>query len=96
MQVRTHDEKTKEIVDRINHAETLFCLRTEREFLRLLQGDCGSPVSVLAIVEATRVRVRAQVFAAEKSQPRSAEVEGSTTNGAEPLAAELLERINGG
>lgn len=96
MQVRTDDQKTKTIVDRINHAETLFCLRTECEFLRLLQGDCGSPVGVLAIVEGKRVRVRAQVFEPGESQPRSAEVEGLITDGAEPLAAELLERINGG
>jgi hydroxymethylbilane synthase len=96
MQVRTDDQKTKTIIDRINHAETLFCLRTEREFLRLLQGDCGSPVGVLAIVEGKRVRVHAQVFVPGESQPRSAEVEGLITDGAEPLAAELLERINGG
>jgi hydroxymethylbilane synthase len=96
MQVRTDDERTRAMVDRISHAETLFCLRTEREFLRLLQGDCDSPVGVLAIVEAERARVRAQVFEPGKSEPCSAEVEGSVTNGAERLAAELLERINGG
>jgi hydroxymethylbilane synthase len=96
LQLKSDDEKTKAIVDRINHVETLFCLRAEREFLRLLQGDCGSPVGVLATVEAKMMKVRAQVFEPGRSEPRVGEVEGSITKGAEPLAAELLERINGG
>jgi hydroxymethylbilane synthase len=96
IQLKSDDEKTKAIVDRINHVETLFCLRAEREFLRLLKGDCGSPVGVLATVEATKMRVRAQVFEPGRSEPRVGEMEGSITNGVERLAAELLERMNGG
>jgi hydroxymethylbilane synthase len=96
LQLNSNDEKTKAIVDRINHAETLFCLQVEREFLRLLQGDCSSPVGVLAIVEAKKIKVRAQVFEPGKSEPRVGEVEGLITNPVELLAAELLERINGG
>ena len=96
IQLRSDDEKTKAIVDRINHVETLFCLQAEREFLRLLQGDCGSPVGVLATVEAKMMKVRAQVFEPGRSEPRVGEVEGSITDGVEPLAAELLERVNGG
>jgi hydroxymethylbilane synthase len=96
LQVRTDDEKTQAIVDRINDVETLFCLRAEREFLRLLQADCGSPVGVLATAEGTRLRVRAQLFEPGKSEPRIGEVEGSITHGVEALAAELLEQINAG
>jgi hydroxymethylbilane synthase len=96
LQLRSDDEKTKTIVDRITHAETFFCLQAERAFLRLLQGDCGSPVGVLATVEAQVVKMRAQVFEPGKSEPRSGEVQGSITDGVETLAADLLERINGG
>jgi hydroxymethylbilane synthase len=95
LQVRTEDEETKAIVDRINDAETFLCLRAEREFLRLLQGDCDSPVGVMAIVEAARMKMRAQVFEPGKSEPRTAEVSGSIENGL-ALAAELLGQINGG
>jgi hydroxymethylbilane synthase len=96
MQLRSDDEKTKTIVDRITHAETFSCLQAERAFLRLLQGDCGSPVGVLATVEAQVIKMRAQVFEPGKSEPRSGEVQGSITDGVETLAADLLERINGG
>ena len=32
----------------ISDQPTLLCLRAEREFLRLLEGDCDSPVGVRA------------------------------------------------
>ena len=96
LQLRDDDEKSKAIVDRINHRETHLCLQAEREFLRLLQGDCGSPVGVLATVEANRITVRAQVFEPGKSEPRAGEVEGPITSDAKQLAAGLMEQINGG
>ena len=95
MQVRTDDQDTKTIVNRISPVETLFCLQAEREFLRLLQGDCGSPVGVLATFKSGVLKIRAQVFEPGKSEPRAGEVRGSVKKGLE-LAAELLERINGG
>ena len=36
----------RQMAGSINHQETLLCLQAEREFLRLLEGDCGSPVGV--------------------------------------------------
>ncbi|MDP9003368.1 MAG: hydroxymethylbilane synthase [Verrucomicrobiota bacterium] len=95
LQVRSDDDKTRELVDRVNHAETLFCLQAEREFLGLLQGDCDSPVGVLATVESSRMKMRAQVFEPGRLEPRAAEVTGAIESGLE-MAAELLEQINGG
>ncbi|MEY2564133.1 MAG: hydroxymethylbilane synthase [Verrucomicrobiota bacterium] len=95
LQVRSEDDKTRETVDRVNHVETLFCLQAEREFLRLLQGDCDSPVGVLATAETGRMKMSAQVFEHGKSEPRMAVVAGAMENGLE-MAVELLERINGG
>ena len=50
IQVRVNDQTTKAITDLVNDRETLLCLRAEREFLRLLQGDCNCPVGVLATI----------------------------------------------
>jgi hydroxymethylbilane synthase len=96
LQIWGDDAKTKAIVERVNDARTLLCLQAEREFLRLLQGDCDSPVGVLGTIEKTTLKLRAQVFEVERVEPRTGAVEGSVENGAERLAAELMERINGG
>ena len=51
LQVR-RDDAAQQLVDAVNDESTLACLRAEREFLRLLNGDCDSPVGVQAKLEA--------------------------------------------
>lgn len=94
LQIRAGDEDMRAIVDSVNDRETLLCLRAEREFLRLLQGDCNSPVGVLATIENGMMKMRAQVFESGLTAPREGKVEGRRDNG-EHLAAQLLRQING-
>jgi len=92
LQVRADDPSTKAVADLVNNRETLLCLKAEREFLRLLQGDCNCPVGVLATIDNGKMKMRAQVFSRESPAPRDAEVEGAANEG-ETLAAELLRKI---
>jgi hydroxymethylbilane synthase len=94
VQVRSDDENAKTIVRAINDEETLLCLQAEREFLRLLQGDCGSPVGVLATIAGSTMTLRAQFFEPPRIEPRMARVEGEAASG-KNLATELWEAING-
>jgi len=94
LQIRSDDQSARETVDLFNDREALLCLRAEREFLRLMQGDCQSPVGVLATVENGIMKMRAQVFEPGSTAPREGKVEGSRDNG-EHLAAQLLRQING-
>src|SRR5260370_12628358 len=94
LQIRAGDEGMRAIVDSINDDETLLCLRTEREFLRLLQGDCNSPVGVLATIENDMMKLHAQVFDQLSVSPREGRVEGTRDDG-ERLVEELLRQING-
>ena len=92
LQILADDESTRAIVNPVNDHETLLCLRAEREFLRLLQGDCNSPVGVLATSKSGIMKMRAQVFQDGSDAPRSGKVEGSCDED-ERLAAELLKEI---
>lgn len=94
LQVRADDEKSQALVQAINDREALLCLEAEREFLRLLQGDCGSPVGVLATVAGASMTVRAQVFEPPRVEPRTARVEGAALS-PKKLARELWDAING-
>ena len=95
LQVRADDEKTKALVAAVNDAGTFACLRAEREFLRLLEGDCGSPVGVLATISGKDMAVRAQVFGPPRVEPCTAEAEGDADSPMK-LARELWEKINAG
>src|SRR5438874_5899656 len=92
IQVRANDQAIKALVDVVNDRETLLCLKAEREFLRGLQGDCNSPVGVLAKIDRQKMKMRAQVFLGKSAVPCEAEVEGACVEGGN-LAGELLRRI---
>jgi hydroxymethylbilane synthase len=92
LQVRANDENMKAIVELVNDHKTLLCLRAEREFLRLLHGDCNCPVGVLATIEDDRMKLRAQLFTDLSAAPREGEVEG-THDAGERLALQLLNRL---
>lgn len=93
LQIRSGDDHMRMLVEPVNDLNTRLCLRAEREFLRLLHGDCNQPVAVLAIVEGTVMKIRAQVFDLEATKPREAAVEGPSED-AERLAAQLFEQID--
>jgi hydroxymethylbilane synthase len=94
IQVRSDDARVKATVQSINDSNTLSCLEAEREFLRLLQGDCGSPVGVLAKISGATMNVRAQIFEPPRIEPRTARVEGLASE-PKKLARDLWEAING-
>jgi hydroxymethylbilane synthase len=94
IQIRSMDERARLLLEPLNDFDTRLCLRAEREFLRLLHGDCNQPVGVLALIDATAIKIRAQVFDLEATTPRQALVEGPSED-AERLATELLWKIYG-
>ncbi len=94
LQVRRDDERVQQLVAPINDESTRLCLSVEREFLRLLNGDCDSPVGVQASIMFEKLRLHAQVFEAESSAPRVGTVNGPVVQ-AGALAAELMKQLYG-
>lgn len=94
MQIRSDDDHARMLVESINDFDTRLCLRAEREFLRLLHGDCNQPVGVLATLSGALIKIHAQVFDLGATTPREATIEGATED-AEGLAGQLLVKING-
>ena len=96
LQVRTGDTKANEFVRAVNHPNTLLCLRAEREFLRLLQGDCDSPVGVLATMEKREMTLRAQVFVRPDEPPQMGKIRCSLqTQSPENLSEALYALMYG-
>src|SRR5262249_16042951 len=93
IQMRREDNTIGPAADAINDRATHACLRAEREFLRLLNGDCNSPVGVLAEVLDGQLQIRAQLFEEEIS-PLMATASGSAAN-PETIGAELMKKIYG-
>ncbi|MEY2545249.1 MAG: hydroxymethylbilane synthase [Verrucomicrobiota bacterium] len=94
MQIRSDDERRRLLLDAINDIDARLCLRAEREFLRLLHGDCNQPVAVLATIARSTMTIHAQVFDLGATTPRAGTVEGDLED-AEQLAAALFKKVNG-
>lgn len=92
IQARAEDEWVKALATPLNDPATRICLHAEREFLRLLHADCNQPVGVLAVLDRTMIKMRAQVFDLEATVPRQGSVEGPSAKAAE-LAAQLVEQL---
>jgi hydroxymethylbilane synthase len=95
LQVRCADEYAKELLAAIDDRPTHLCLRAEREFLRLLNGDCDSPVGVQAQFQPNEFQLRAQVFAEEDPAPCVGMVTHSEID-PEMIASELMRQMYGG
>jgi hydroxymethylbilane synthase len=89
LQTRAADFVTCEIVSSIDDKETHLCLRAEREFLRLLQGDCDLPVGVHARFMNGELELRAQLFD-DAPAPKMASGQG---NDPEELAGAVFRKL---
>ena len=73
----------------IDDMETHLCLRAEREFLRLLQGDCDLPVGVHARFMKGEMALRVQLFG-DALAPKTARGRGDDP---EKLAGEVFRKL---
>jgi hydroxymethylbilane synthase len=89
LQTRAADFVTCEIVSSIDDKETHLCLRAEREFLRLLHGDCDLPVGVHARFMNGELELRAQLFG-DAPAPKMA---GGRGNDPEELAGAVFRKL---
>jgi hydroxymethylbilane synthase len=62
IETRTDDDKTRALLDTINHAPTSIAVTVERAFLTVLDGSCRTPIAGHAVVTDTRVEFRGMIL----------------------------------
>ncbi len=81
LEVRAGDTASQQLAEAIGHAPTWTRIRAEREFLRLLDGGCHTPVGVYSSLStAGEISLSARVFPDEGGAPRS-----GTATGTDPI-----------
>lgn len=94
IEVRKGDEATIKCVQKICHSPTLTRITAEREFLRLLDGGCHTPVGVATQLFGDKILMEGIVFPEEGvGEPYQSEASGKAD---EPMkvAAELYAGLN--
>jgi len=91
LEIRKGDHEVGKIVDALNHAETLQRVTAEREFLRLLDGGCHTPVGVWSRLSEDLIEMGARVYPEDGGVSQSALASGGNTL---EVAKELFEKLS--
>jgi hydroxymethylbilane synthase len=84
LEVRAGDGPSQVYAEAINHPQTWLRITAEREFLRLLDGGCHTPVGVFSTLSHETITLHARVFPDAGGTPQS-----GTASGSDPLAIAL-------
>jgi hydroxymethylbilane synthase len=84
LEVRAGDAPSRVFAESIGHRETWLRITAEREFLRLLDGGCHTPVGVYSSISNDEILLKARVFPDEGGTPKTGEASGS-----DPIALAL-------
>jgi hydroxymethylbilane synthase len=82
LEIRADDKPGRVFAEAINHADTWLRITAEREFLRLLDAGCHTPVGVFSSLADGELHLRARVFPEAGGVPKTGEARGS-----DPLTA---------
>jgi hydroxymethylbilane synthase len=62
LQCKNDDEKLIKLLKKINHKQTYYTMKAERNVLKFLEGDCETAVGVFANIEGNQVKLEAELF----------------------------------
>ena len=77
LEVRAGDTTHHSYALSIGHHETWLRITAEREFLRLLDGGCHTPVGVFSSISGDEIHLHARVFPDEGGTPKSGQARGT-------------------
>jgi len=91
LEVRAGDAPSRVFAETIGHRESWLRITAEREFLRLLDGGCHTPVGVFSSISDGEIHLRARVFPEAGGTPKSGEARGTDPIS---LALELFNSLS--
>ena len=68
LQCRKNDSETIQLLDKVNHKLTNICVIAERQFLKVLEGDCETPVGAIANLVGNQINLEAELFSIDGKQ----------------------------
>lgn len=91
LEVRADDSESRVFAETIGHHETWLRITAEREFLRLLDGGCHTPVGVYSAISDGEIQLKARVFPDAGGTPKSGQATGTDPIS---LALELFNSLS--
>lgn len=95
IECREADARVRDLIEPLRHRDTDICVRSERSFLRKLEGGCQVPIAAYATLENGLLRIRGLVGDLEGKRLIKGEIEGPVTRFRDlgvALAEDILSR----
>jgi hydroxymethylbilane synthase len=68
LQCRKNDSEIIRLLEKINHESTSICVTAERQFLKVLEGDCETAVGAIANLQGKNINLEAELFSIDGKQ----------------------------
>jgi len=68
LQCRKNDYEIIKLLDKVNHKLTNICIIAERQFLKVLEGDCETAVGAIANLVGDQINLEAELFSIDGKQ----------------------------
>ena len=68
LQCRKNDNDMKNILEKINDEDTRILANSEREVLKILEGDCDTPIGVYAKISNEKINLKTELFSVDGSE----------------------------
>ena len=68
LQCRKNDSEIIKLLDKVNHKLTNICAVAERQFLKVLEGDCETAVGAIANLVDDQINLEAELFSIDGKQ----------------------------
>lgn len=92
IECRKDDEFTNKLLEPLNHFETSVCVRSERAFLKKLEGGCQVPIAAYAQLKGGEVSIEGLVGSIDGKILLKDSIQGKPED-AESLGTELAENL---
>jgi hydroxymethylbilane synthase len=93
LQCRRSDARTGRLLSALNDESAAMCVEAERRLVRALDGDCHSPIAVLATIHSGSVTIRAAVGARGGKPPVLRAQGRSSRDDTEPAVAAVFQSL---
>ena len=68
LQCRKNDSEIIKLLNNVNHKTTNICVIAERQFLKVLEGDCETAVGAIANLQNANINLEAELFSIDGQQ----------------------------
>jgi hydroxymethylbilane synthase len=93
LECRRDDADARAALAKLNDADTAACVAAEREVVRLLNGDCHSPIAALASLDGDVLTLRAAVGARDGDPPVVVATASGPRGDVEAVVARVLVQL---